>query len=249
MALTDKIVLNSLSEVRNVEDSFIKLLSSTIKKLETNLLAQINASPEGVVIDTALARQQVETLLIESGYYEATGQLLSEGYQKAIDEAHKVYLKSTGENFQYSELSLNRLNSIKNVDFETMSKIASDFANDYTGIILDVNFGSMSKAQAIKTLMEKATGFERFASTWVTTGLSKTYRESSTLLAQDHGFTKFKYVGPLDNATRKFCSHTLTANGGEYTIEQINAMDNGQINPVMNYGGGYNCRHQWVGVE
>ncbi len=55
---------------------------------------------------------------------------------------------------------------------------------------------------------------------------------------------RFKYVGPP--AERKFCSMHLNQ---IYTLQEINALDNGQGLPVITNGGGYNCRHHWVLVE
>lgn len=55
--------------------------------------------------------------------------------------------------------------------------------------------------------------------------------------------TKYIYVGPDDNKTRPFCHNHI----GEIKTEaEWNKLDNGQINPVFVYAGGYNCRHAIV---
>lgn len=56
---------------------------------------------------------------------------------------------------------------------------------------------------------------------------------------------RFKYYGPDDRITRRFCKH-LIETGRAYTRKQIGEMDNGQIPNVMVSRGGYRCRHQWI---
>lgn len=75
--------------------------------------------------------------------------------------------------------------------------------------------------------------------------------------AKDLGFDAFEYLGPDDGVTRPFCVKTLAGKAPGvkaralpiYTADEISKMDNGQGLPVMNYCGGYNCRHQWRPVS
>lgn len=59
----------------------------------------------------------------------------------------------------------------------------------------------------------------------------------------------FTYAGPP--AERYFCRRllALAEAGRTWTKQEIEAMDNGQDLPVLLYGGGYNCRHEWLEVE
>lgn len=60
----------------------------------------------------------------------------------------------------------------------------------------------------------------------------------------------FIYLGPIDKVTRPFCSGVLTGRTPAiYTLSEINGMKNDQIEPVITYGGGYNCRHVWRPVS
>lgn len=71
--------------------------------------------------------------------------------------------------------------------------------------------------------------------------------------AEELGFTLFQYVGPDDDVTRPFCESLLSESPPIYSIEQINEMTarnaNGQGLDVMQYGGGYNCRHRWEPIS
>lgn len=53
---------------------------------------------------------------------------------------------------------------------------------------------------------------------------------------------KFIYLGANDGKTRDFCRSIINE---VLTIKEIEKLDNGQGLPVLEYGGGYNCRHQW----
>jgi hypothetical protein len=57
---------------------------------------------------------------------------------------------------------------------------------------------------------------------------------------------KFIYLGADDKLTRSFCRSLI---GKILTLKEIEALEtsggNGQGLPVMEYRGGYNCRHQW----
>jgi hypothetical protein len=65
--------------------------------------------------------------------------------------------------------------------------------------------------------------------------------------AEFPGTVRYKFYGPLDKLNRPFCRHLLEA-AKSYTREEIDAMDNGQIPNVFLSGGGWRCRHSWIGA-
>lgn len=54
------------------------------------------------------------------------------------------------------------------------------------------------------------------------------------------------YYGDARDNTRPFCLRCI---GRVFTMEQIEAMDNGQLSPVKIYAGGWNCIHSWLWVD
>jgi hypothetical protein len=71
-------------------------------------------------------------------------------------------------------------------------------------------------------------------------------RTVTAIQAEKSGIERFVYLGPDDRITRDFCSHVLNErNPPVYTLDEILAMDNEQGLDVLQYGGGYNCRHEW----
>ena len=74
-------------------------------------------------------------------------------------------------------------------------------------------------------------------------------RSVSQAQAQRLGIQKFLYVGPDDRITRDFCKDILNRRSPPvYTEKEIASMSNGQGLNVAQYGGGYNCRHEWLPV-
>jgi hypothetical protein len=247
MALSDKSVnisLNAINSVRRIEDDFIKRMATTNRLLERRLTSLLQEGSD--VVDVALARSQVEQILIESGYFETTGNLVNQGYQQAIEQSYKQYQDLYSKSFQFSEVSLQRLNSLKQLDlnqFNGLSQTAIDRANR---LFVDIQFGAINKQQAVELLQNKVVDtLQHHASTWISTGMSGIYREANVALAEDNGITDYEYVGPFDSLTRPFCKKHI---GEVKTKDEWDSLDNGQIAPVSQFAGGFNCRHQLVGV-
>jgi hypothetical protein len=53
----------------------------------------------------------------------------------------------------------------------------------------------------------------------------------------------YMLIGPDDEKTRPFCRKWLNK---AVTQDKLDSLDNGQLNPVADFCGGYNCRHSWV---
>lgn len=81
--------------------------------------------------------------------------------------------------------------------------------------------------------------------TELTTAVQGFSRAVTAGKAKDLGFELFIYIGPNDDVTRDFCEGVLAKDPPIYTSSEIDSMNNGQGLPVITYGGGYNCRHQW----
>jgi hypothetical protein len=58
---------------------------------------------------------------------------------------------------------------------------------------------------------------------------------------------RYRYYGPDDVLTRRFCDDLLARTDRRgLTREEIDGLDNGQLPNVFLTGGGYRCRHTWV---
>jgi hypothetical protein len=248
LSSSDKtIVLNSISSVRNIEDAFIGRLESTLRGLEVQINDLMEVSKEAAAVDVALARADLERILLDSDYFDTFGELLNEGYQEVIDIAYQDYLKIYGEEFQFTPTSIQRLDAMKQLDLSQFSQLADDAMEAANRLIIDVNFGVVDIKTATTFLKADIIDkLDRYAKTWITTALAAITREASTMLAKDNGITEFQYLGPMDTKTRPFCAEHLFE---VKTQDEWNELDNGQIVPVFQYQGGYNCRHKLVGVR
>jgi hypothetical protein len=90
---------------------------------------------------------------------------------------------------------------------------------------------------------------EHLARTLSLTGNGAMDRIKNITDALEAGFTLFKYIGPAPE--RKFCKEHF---GKTYSIQEMLLLDNGTGRkgktklPVVAYGGGYNCRHEFAPV-
>jgi len=69
---------------------------------------------------------------------------------------------------------------------------------------------------------------------------------SRNVLREKAELTHGLYYGHLQQNSRPFCRVHLMKT---FTKEQIDAMDNGMLNPVRVHRGGYRCMHSWVWVD
>ncbi len=246
MASINEVGLNAISAVRGIEDTFIKQLESTLRALERRLTDFLDANKGIAAADVALARGQIEQILLDSGYFKVTGDLLNEGYQGAIEESFNLY-QQLDESFQLGQTSLQQLNALKQLDAEEFNRLGSKFVSDLNRTLTDLQFGGTTFKNAVETLRIKSDVLGNHAKTWVTTGMSGIHRQANVAMAEDNGIDKFQYVGPLDSKTREFCSRHL---GEVKTKAEWDALNDeqGQIAPVSQFAGGFNCRHQLVGV-
>lgn len=90
---------------------------------------------------------------------------------------------------------------------------------------------------------------DRILNTELNTTLSAFHRSVTMSKSQELGFDLFEYIGPNDDVTRDFCQHLLDRNPPIYSLAEIRAMPEQSGLPVMQYGGGYNCRHIWAPIS
>lgn len=81
------------------------------------------------------------------------------------------------------------------------------------------------------------------------TAMSSFYRTVNVGIARNAGLDLFLYDGPEDAKNRDFCFDLLQRDPPIYTFDEIKEMDNGQDLDVFTSGGGWNCRHQWRGLD
>lgn len=106
--------------------------------------------------------------------------------------------------------------------------------------------GSPSRDAIQERLEDSVDDAANYAETHARTSISAYDREYRKELADNAGLDHFLYAGNLQANSRRFC---IAHVDGVYTREQISKMQNGQLEPVSTFCGGYNCRHSWVPVD
>lgn len=101
--------------------------------------------------------------------------------------------------------------------------------------------------KALTEAFEEAGGqLKQHAATLANTSLAGVSSAYNDLSARNAGLDHGWYSGTLTSRTRPFCAYHLDR---IYTRDTIAKMSNGMLEPVITYGGGYNCRHHWVWVD
>jgi hypothetical protein len=246
MAIDKPLIIKQADKLATAGDTVVTGLESALAKFERLVIADSSKLVVANSAEIALAKENIKKLLVDSGYYEQVGVLINKDYQAAINESHKAYKSMTGKSFRFSDKSLSQLNITKQLDLNKFGVIANDAVEKISSGLIELQFGTVTQEELVTSLIGKATGVAlNQAKTQVHTGLQGYYRASNVNLAKDAGIEKFEYVGPSDSVTRDFC---LDHVGEIMTMEEWDALDNGQLSPVSIFGGGYNCRHQLIGV-
>lgn len=197
-------------------------------------------------VDYLLTRNNIQDLLLESGYYEVGNRIYTEGFQMALDDAYQLYKKKYDVAFRYADVSLENFEQLQ----EAMSMRFSDLGYEYTSRmtqeVIDLQFGGAGKSIAKSAIQKSSdTYFNRYVYTWTNTSIGDYQSKASTQLATDNGVNEFEYVGVEDNLTRDFCSRMI---GQVKTQKEWENTLNDFGEPAWSYRGGWNCRHRFIAV-
>lgn len=233
---TDRIAEGYVNDFRKIIDRIEARLSQTVKdKVWTN-----------AEVDAALVREQLNQIMVDSGYQANVNKMFDEGYQKLLEQNVEFYNERLSASLRYTPQSLERLNLIKQLDLEKFESLGESQVRELERVIINAQFGNIAAgdltAQLKSTLDE---GLARYADTWVNTAISGFDRVAGSTIALDGGVEYFQYIGPNDKIIRKFCEDHIDQ---IKTWAEWDAMENEQGSKVTIYCGGYNCRHQLVAV-
>jgi len=248
MASPNQIILNTVKQVGDIADENILALEGVMADLERRLIADFSRITTTQGVDVALARSQVEAMLVEAGYFERVDSLVNKSFQAEIELAHGKYKALYNESFQFSADSMARLGVIKQMTFADFGGIADDMTKGIARAVIDNQFGATDKLTLISDIAKQTQKTTNQAKTIIDTATHGYYQEANNKLAEDNGFTRYVPVGPLDNKTRDFCAAQMS-DPSPRTKAEIQSLDNDQGLSVLTYFGGYNCRHIWEPIR
>jgi hypothetical protein len=239
--MANEIVLNILKKKDRITDSAIAKVEAAYEKLLARL-DEYTKSGGLKALDIALARQDVERMLLDSGAYEVVRQ--DTAYQAYLKNAQELYQETYGKKFSYNPVSINEMDAIRKKDFADFFSQTETSRDKIASVIFNNRVGAMSYKDAIAAIKDSVDGASRYAKTFVETAQTAFSRIANQNLAESAGIEKFEYVGPMDTITREFCAAHI---GEVKTLEEWDELSNGQIDPVSIYAGGYRCRHMLIG--
>jgi len=226
-------------------------------KLLEKVLAQINREIYTIVnnVDGLPRRERMAYLianrkriidLLQTQSTDAFNNSTSGAYKSAIIESDKLFAGIKSIPFVTTDITI--FNLIRQNALNEMASYAGmDGQNLFSELVQYTLTGN-------KKMLEKGllgnlelSKIVKYGDTIIDTNLMTFSRTVNGTRGLNAGVTTYMYDGPgPDKIIRPFCEEHL---GKVYTIEEINAMDNGQTGDVFFTCGGWNCRHRWTPVQ
>lgn len=245
--MNEQIAIKHIEKVKTIEDDLILTLDKTMRKLEKLLVESITSEDIIKTADIALALQNTQNLLLESGYYTATGEMFNTVWQEILNETYTMYNELYGKGLQFSEVSMQELEYFRKKVLYQFKNIGDNIALQVSNGIIDMQLGSLGRKELFAQISDViASNQERYINTWIKTSTSGFYNEGNRLLAEDNGMNKFRYMGKIIKTSRDFCRRMINQ---VMTMAEWAKQDNEQGLPVNIYCGGYSCQHSLVAVE
>lgn len=195
---------------------------------------------------------RLDALVRASGYHEAAG-LYVRDFERMAALAEKLVRAGGASGF--GTVPAEFVRALQQRQWDRFVFLGREAALKLDDVFLDLVIGGASRSTMLAELRGVITGeypwgdktglYEWHAGTYARTNAHRTMQAFANQQAQEAGLERFLYVGPLDAKTREFCAPLV---GHTFTREEIDEMDNGQSADVFSDGGGWNCRHEWVGV-
>lgn len=247
MRITEKELLRTEATRQEALDALLKDVGGDIEVLVARHGSTIRQLiQEGALNTDDMAR--IDRVLRRTS--DATAQSLTESLGQrypAITEIEKSF---------FAEISLST-----SVTAEEYEAVFSSFVQNMETSFLELTHsnrdtlrrmiresvgGDMSSENLIARLAGENDKLATYAETIGNTSMNAVSQDYNTISARSAGLKHALYAGNILPATRDFCRELV---GKVLTIEAIRKLQNGQIEPVLTYCGGYNCRHRWVWVD
>jgi len=185
--------------------------------------------------------------IVEQEYLAEVDAIIRD-YDTALRDA--VSLNSPLSNFQ--ELDPSVVAQLKTLSFQGFQDIGNEYLDVIAKEIYEATLVGASFATIVQSVRSQVSGrLARYSSQLVHDSLMQFDASVNIKMAKDAGITKFKYVGSLVDASRNHCRKHRNKT---YTEEEIYEIWSGEWAGKMSGNpfkvrGGYNCGHQFIGVE
>jgi len=239
-AIASKIGEELAEELRVVFETARVEFADLLADLATGA-GTIGQSVDAVGLASAL--HDIGGILQDAGLDEALETLMTghgATFLKALDVMEAVGLPASAVAFD-QEL----INTLIDMDADRWLLYGDELAQIARRAILDNATVGRTLEEVTEAISDAMGSTTPTAARDARTMLQSYNRKVSAHIAEENGLEHFLYVGPGDGVTRPFCAPLV---GKVLTRKQIDDLANGQIEPPMVYGGGFNCRHHWSPV-
>lgn len=233
----------SRKNIEDLKDKLAKQIEQDVLKYKRAIIRQIDFLArknkiEGQVDIQKLARQVMQQIKMPVIIQNAIVKDLKVT-QAEIADIWDLYFEKeikAGEQITFSDADYEKLRAAYKIDFSSVEdKLNFSVEQEFTKILK-----SDSSYSNLRNELRKKDIGEFQASTLANTAVSQFDNAYMIENAQQAGVTKYLYDGTIIATTRDFCRERV---GRVFTLEELEAMDNGQGLPVIPSLGGYNCRH------
>lgn len=213
-------------------------LRALMVRLEDGLITREEWDAYGMSELLGMAEQAIRESGVNAAFADAFGREAA-GFAQAIDDGIRAV------NFGREDATA--LRAILKMKFDGWGRtVATEVTDFLRSQVASATLAPVStRTIRARLIGEFGPKIEKHANTYVHTAMEQQLRETWVMAGDNAGVKTFHYEGPDDLITRPFCREVLDR-GGSYTLEEIQAMDNEQGLPVLESGGGWNCRHMWI---
>lgn len=230
--------------------AFTERLKSFLKGQLRKVAADLQSDNADIMqrgLEAAQTLGRLQSTLVQAGLQSEVAQL-RKVYAEQLRFVDSLFAEAKKGKRLYSDADRAVVETLITFDTDKVTATISNYVDDVKSTFMKSVLGGDTSGLADRAdvLTDRVGGAVATELTTMSQGFS---RAVSAAKASELGIDSFEYEGPDDKITRPFCQRTLEGrNPPIYTRSEIEAMSNGQDLPVMTYGGGYNCRHQWLPV-
>jgi hypothetical protein len=230
-------------------------LRAALDLLERRLVAIVRLVSEGGTISRsdALAMARARSALDEL-QGSALGSIMSEalGRKRTALEAIAEQVLSEGTGYGFPDAFTQASKAVMDALYRVSDTQIRQFAGDATEEAARYLMQTVISGGPADGLLDKIASTigkrKDQAESLAETVVSGFHRQLTIQRANEAGIELFAYVGQDDDLTREWCSHWVGRSG---TAEEFEATANmwdreKQPMPVMAYGGGWRCRHDFT---
>lgn len=168
--------------------------------------------------------------------------VVQNGFDQILTFQNEHWQNNTSENTSLGR-SNTRLISLEKIQFKRFGALGKDAITELEKTFKSAAADDWTKQRLIDAIIPIGGKAGTYAGAIADSSLRGWDRTISGTKAEIAGVDKAIYDGPaLRENSHPFCIENYQL---EFTMEEIMGMSNGQLDPVISFGGGYNCVHRW----